>query len=113
MTRRSLLSMLAVIPGLALLGPEPQLPRQVVGPMTIDRERRLASKGVKVTVFAGGVDVTRRCYFADDTPGHEAAYLFRHNAQGRPYFDPDVDDVARERLTADVRIVLERCQTTA
>lgn len=114
MTRRSLLTMFAAIPGLAFLASSAGAP-PFVGPMTIDRERGLASRGFKVTVFAAGVDVTRRCYFADDTPGHECACLFKHDALGRAYLNSDRSDVARETLKDKIRIVVERsaCRTTA
>lgn len=107
MTRRSLLTMFAAIPGLAFLAAQP-VERKIIGPMTLERERVLAARGFKVTTLYQGVDVTRRCQFADDTPGHEVARLLKHNADGRPYVDQETKEVARETVTGDVRILVER-----
>lgn len=51
-------------------------------------------------VRVDGVDVTRRCYAADDQAGY--ADCFRHNADGRPYLEGG--QVAKERLTGQVVI---------
>jgi hypothetical protein len=99
--------MFAAIPGLAFLAAQP-VEREIIGPMTIDRERMLASRGVKVTILHRGQDVTNRCQFADDTPGRELARLLKHNADGRPYVDQVTREVVREVVTGDVRIVLGR-----
>ena len=61
----------------------------MIGPLTIARERVLRAAGVHLRVFVRGEDVTHRCRFADDTPGHVVAELFRHNARGRCYLDED------------------------
>jgi hypothetical protein len=55
-----------------------------------------------VRVRVDGVDITRRCYEADDERGF--ATCFRWNAEGKPYLDPTTGEVARERLTGHVEI---------
>lgn len=107
MTRRSLLTMFAAIPGLAFLATR-QVDRQVIGPMTLERERVLSARGVKVTILHRGQDVTNRCQYADDTPGREIARLLKHGPDGRPYVDHVTREVAREVVTDDVRIVLSQ-----
>lgn len=59
------------------------------GPMTLERERAFRRRGWTVRVYVRGEDVTRRCRFADDTPGAERAELFRQNAHGHYYPDED------------------------
>jgi hypothetical protein len=55
------------------------------GPVTIDRWRALAAAGIPLRVFVRGEDVTTRCRYVDDTPGHEFAELYLHNGQGHKY----------------------------
>jgi hypothetical protein len=66
------------------------------GPITVARHIELQAAGVHLHVFHNGVDVTRRCEFADDTPGRNTATLFKLDAQGRKYLDPATQRVARE-----------------
>lgn len=109
MTRRRLLAIIASLPVVGFVAQQRPAPaRTIVGPMTLERERMLASRGVKVSVFVDDVDVTNRCQFADDTPGHECARLLKHGPDGRPYYDRSIDEVARETVTSGVRITLER-----
>jgi len=104
-TRRTLLALLGSIPGLALVKSPDYV---VVGPMTLERERMLAARGVKVRVMCDGVDVTKGCQFADDTPGHQVASVLRRDANGRFHIDYSTREVAKDTLTGDVRILLER-----
>ena len=109
MTRRRLLSILASLPVVGLvLQQRPAPARDIVGPMTLERERALASRGVKVRVLVDDVDVTNRCQFADDTPGHECARLLKHGPDGRCYVDHATGEVARETVTSGVRILIAR-----
>lgn len=108
MTRRNLLAIVASLPVFALFGQRPAPARTIVGPMTFDRERALASRGVKVSVFVDDVDVTNRCQFADDTPGHECARLLKRGPDGKLFVDHATGEVARETATSGVRITLER-----
>jgi len=61
----------------------------VWGPLTIQRERQLRSRGITLRVFWHGEDVTRRCRYADDTPGREVAVLYRHTPHGHCHLDED------------------------
>lgn len=65
---------------------------------THPRECRLAR------VRVNGVDVTSRCFAADDEQG--LAYCWALNAQGRKYADGN--EVAKELLTGDVVIDFPR-----
>lgn len=73
----------------------------MIGFMSVNthpREGRIA----RVTV--NGLDVTTRCYAADDVHGFADCYAM--NEQGHCYIDGD--DVARERLTGAVVIDFPR-----
>jgi hypothetical protein len=75
-----------------------------VGPVDVREHRRLVEElGVFFLVLVNGVDVTNRCYYADDGAG--LARCFKHNEQGKCYFDRDCDDVAREVLRGRVRFI--------
>ncbi len=57
------------------------------------------------TVFVDGVDVTGRCYTADEEEGK--VWCFKHNELGQTFVDPDNEDKAAEEvLTGTVLIVL-------
>lgn len=80
------------------------------GPMTIERHTDLKRQGVHLRVFVRGEDVTDRCRFANDTPGHEVAELYRRIGAGFQFhLDEDgepVVEVAREQI--ELRVVIER-----
>jgi hypothetical protein len=67
-----------------------------VGPLTIERHLELKDKGIDLHVFWNGEDVTKRCSFADNTPGAERADLFKVDGFGKFYKDPDTKEIARE-----------------
>jgi hypothetical protein len=75
------------------------------GPMDLARERALRARGFRVRVFVRGEDVTRRCRYADDTPGEEYAELYRRGPTG-VYLDED-HRPAIEVVRADVQIAIE------
>ena len=77
---------------------------QPFGPLTIDRHLEAKRLGVYLHVFHRGIDVTRRCRFADDTPGHNEAQLLRLNAEGRPFVDPVTGGAAIDVWHGDVEI---------
>ena len=62
-------------------------------------------KAMQCTIFVDGVDVTNRCYTADEEQGK--AWCFKHNKENRPFLDPDTPNkVAAEVLTGKVVIIL-------
>jgi hypothetical protein len=65
------------------------------GAVTLERHRVLANRGVHLHVFYDGVDVTRRCQFADDT-GAGTAHLLTLGPNGKPYIDRLSGGVARD-----------------
>jgi hypothetical protein len=67
------------------------------GPVDVDRHCVLKARGTFLHVYHRGQDVTRRCYFADDT-GDGVAKLFLHNEHGRPYLDPVTREPAKETV---------------
>ena len=74
-------------------------PREVWGPMDVSRHRSLIQRGIHLHIYSGGVDVSNRCRFFDDTPSHQRAELFLHNADGRPYLNARRDAAAYEVIT--------------
>lgn len=100
--------MLAMLPFVQRLTTASEQTRTIVGPMSLERERALRSRGIKVSVLVDGRDVSNRCQFADDTPGHQVARLLKHNAEGKPYFDHQTREVARETVTKGIEIRLEK-----
>jgi hypothetical protein len=70
-------------------------------PLTADLHRDLSQEGVYLHVFVRGADVTDRCYFADDRPGHKIARLFKLDADGHFYVDQATGLAARETLVDD------------
>jgi hypothetical protein len=56
----------------------------------------------RVRVVVNGVDVTRRCYAANDIDGW--ADCFQLDDRGRFFIDRETCEAARERLTGDVVI---------
>lgn len=65
------------------------------GAVTLERHRVLAYQGVHIHVFYDGVDVTKRCQFADDT-GAGVAHLLTLGPKGKPYLDRSTGAVARD-----------------
>ncbi len=55
-------------------------------------------------IFVDGLDVTARCYTADEEEGK--AWCFKHNELGEVFCDPATDKPAAEVLSGKVVIVL-------
>lgn len=101
MTRRDLAKsftgLLAAI-GFARFAPPAAAAETVrYGAVDVRRHLLFSHKGIHLHVWHQGVDVTRRCYFADDT-NDGVAYLFKHDASGRPYVDPETRHAAIETV---------------
>lgn len=82
----------------------------MIGPLTIERHRLLKNRGVDLHVFVRGVDVTRRCRYADDTPGREVAVLYRQTPDGRFHLDEDrrpAVEIAEEEIEIRPAVELE------
>jgi hypothetical protein len=92
-----------------------------IGPLTVDRHRRLRARGVDLRVIVRGEDMTHRCRYADDTPGRQVAVLFRRNARGHCHLDEDGavaveiadDNIQIRRSANDVRVGIARCRRSA
>ena len=56
----------------------------------------------RTTITVDGVDVTKRCYTADEGLG--VAYCFDLNDKGDIFMDPFTDDVARTEVHGLVKI---------
>lgn len=54
--------------------------------------------------FVDGVDVTARCYTADEEEGK--AWCFKLNELGQKFIDPETNEPAVEVLSGEVIIVL-------
>lgn len=64
---------------------------------------RFNGHGGRLRVLLDGVEVSNRCYYANEEDGRVDCY--KHNAEGKPYIDPEnPGDVARETLRGEVRI---------
>ena len=87
MTRRAFATLAAAV------FVSPTRPRRF-GAISVARHAQLRAQGIDLHVWVAGVDVTRRCRFADDT-GDGWAELLKHNADGRPYLGAD-GEIARE-----------------
>ena len=76
------------------------------GQMDVKKHAEWKARGHDLRVFHLGEDVTDRCRFADDTfieavDGRSVvgvAELFKLNAEGRKYNDPETHRVAVERV---------------
>lgn len=77
----------------------------MTGPLTVTRHTELASNGLHLHELYRGEDVTRRCRFADDTPGRQQAELFKLDAKGHKYVDMETREDATEIVIGDVVIV--------
>lgn len=53
------------------------------GATTFEAHRERCRRGIFLRVYVDGADVTSRCRFFDDTPGHAYAVLYRLSADGR------------------------------
>jgi hypothetical protein len=74
-------------------------PREVWGPVDVERHRALCMRGTHLHIYHFNQDVSTRCRFFDDTPGQERAELHLLNDKGRPYLAPDRDGPAIEVIT--------------
>jgi hypothetical protein len=95
MNRREAIATLAAVPlfGRLLSG------RRYYGPVDVHRHATMrVVDGVFLRVFCSGEDVTERCFFVDDTPGHERADLWRLNADRSRYRDPQTHQTAQETI---------------
>jgi hypothetical protein len=72
------------------------------GPLTVDRHTALTEQGIVLHVFVAGYDVTRRCFFADDTPGQQIACCYKVNSCGQKYREHGA--LAQEVFTEDIEI---------
>lgn len=52
--------------------------------------------------FIDDEEITNRCFEADDEAGY--ALVYKHNAEGKKYRDPNGDGAAWERLEGRIRI---------
>ena len=64
-------------------------------------------KAMGCIIFVNGVDVTSRCYTADEEKG--MAWCFKHNELGHSFLDPNnSNNPAEEVLTGEVIIILSK-----
>jgi len=91
MKRRAFFGFLAALP---FLRPSAQ---KRWGPVDVHRHHALQHRGIHLHVYHEGQDVTRRCFFADDTDGRAGLYLL--NADGRRYIDRTQGRAAQEWVT--------------
>jgi hypothetical protein len=97
MTRRELLASTSVLLMSPLIG-HIMSGRRFYGPLTVERWHALRRNGINLRVFCHGEDVSNRCSFADDTPGHERADLYLRDPNAKFYYDPATNNVAREQI---------------
>ena len=66
------------------------------GPLTLQRHREFMHRGIFLHVLHHGVDITRICTYADDTPELNHADVLKLNAEGKPYADLETGGVVKE-----------------
>ena len=59
----------------------------------------------KVKITLDDVDVTDKCFTADEEFGE--VYVYKLNSDGQRYFDRETNEIPQETLKGDVKIVLD------
>lgn len=72
--------------------------------LSVDKDDPGYGETSRVKILVNGVDVTKRCYTADEEEGK--AYCFKHNAEGHVYVEPNnPPQAAQEILEGKVEII--------
>jgi len=71
-----------------------------------DDDPGFANYNLEQKAFLDGIEVTSKCFTADEELGE--VHVYKLNSEGKPYFDPSVNEVPWEILRGDVKIVLDK-----
>lgn len=74
-----------------------------IGFLTAARYQSLLEEGIRLRILHKGIDVTDRCFIADDRPESNHAWLYRLNAAGHKF--EENGRAATETVLGDVQII--------